>query len=209
MRRITFISCIFFIFSLTSLQAESFLMRYADVSADNIVFTYEDDLWLVPINGGMAKRITRSDGAEVFAKFSPDGSMLAFTANYDGGSDVYVMDVNGGIPKRLTYHPAQDLVIDWFPDGKYILFRSRREWPYRAEMLYKISVNGGIPEKMPVDRAGLASLSPDGKMLAYNRISREFRHWKRHQGGTAQNIWVGNLAIKIRFILLLTAKTGL
>ena len=194
MRRITFISCIFFIFSLTSLQAESFLMRYADVSADNIVFTYEDDLWLVPINGGMAKRITRSDGAEVFAKFSPDGSMLAFTANYDGGSDVYVMDVNGGIPKRLTYHPAQDLVIDWFPDGKYILFRSRREWPYRAEMLYKISVNGGIPEKMPVDRAGLASLSPDGKMLAYNRVSREFRHWKRHQGGTAQNIWVGNLA---------------
>ena len=180
-------------FSIAVIQAESFLMRYADVSAENIVFTYESDLWLVSINGGKAKRITRSNGSEVFAKFSPDGSMLAFTANYDGGSDVYIMDVNGSIPKRLTYHPAQDLVLDWFPDGKHILFRSRREWPYRADMLYKVSVDGGMPEKLPVDRAGLASLSPDGKMLAYNRISREFRNWKRYQGGRAQDIWVGSL----------------
>ncbi|HES59392.1 MAG TPA: hypothetical protein ENO18_03085, partial [Caldithrix sp.] len=175
-------------------RAESFLMRYADVSADNIVFTYESDLWLVSVNGGKAKRITRSNGSEVFAKFSPDGKMLAFTANYDGGSDVYIMDINGGIPKRLTYHPAQDFVLDWFPDGKHILFRSRRAWPYRGDMLYKVSIDGGIPEKMPVDRAGLASISPDGKMLAYNRISREFRNWKRHQGGTAQDIWVGSLS---------------
>ena len=180
--------------SLTSLQAESFLMRYADISADQIVFTYESDLWLVSISGGKAKRITRNNGSEVFAKFSPDGSKLAFTANYDGGSDVYIMDVNGGIPTRLTYHPAQDLVLDWFADGKHILFRSRREWPYRADMLYKVSVDGDIPEKLPVDRAGLASISPDGKMLAYNRVSREFRNWKRHQGGTAQNIWVGSFS---------------
>jgi len=174
-----------------SAYAESHLMRYADVSADRIVFTYEDDLWLVSITGGKAQRITRSDGREGFAKFSPDGSKLAFTASYDGGSDVYIMDTQGAIPKRLTYHPAQDLVLDWFPDGKHILFRSRREWPYRADMLYKVSIDGGIPEKLPVDRAGLASLSPDGKMIAYNRNSREFRTWKRHQGGTAQDIWVG------------------
>jgi tricorn protease len=132
---------IILIFCISAIQAESFLMRYADVSADNIVFTYESDLWLVPIDGGKAKRITRSDGSEVFAKFNADGSVLAFTANYDGGSDVYIMDVNGGIPKRLTYHPAQDLVLDWYPDGKHILFRSRREWPYRADMLYKVSID--------------------------------------------------------------------
>lgn len=178
--------------SFTLVFAESHLMRYADVSRDHIVFTYEGDLWLVSINGGIAKRITRSDGAEIFAKFSPDGSKLAFTGNYDGGSDVYVMDINGSEPVRLTYHPAQDLVLDWFPDGKHILFRSRRAWPYRADMVYQVSLKGGMPEKLPVDRAGLATLSPDGKSIAYNRITREFRHWKRHKGGTAQDIWMGN-----------------
>ncbi|APF17016.1 peptidase S41 [Caldithrix abyssi DSM 13497] len=176
------------------LQAESHLMRFADVSHDYIVFTYENDLWLAPITGGKAKRITRSDGREIFAKFSPDGSKIAFTANYDGGNDVYVMNRDGSEPRRLTFHPASDLVIDWYPDGKHILFRSRREWPYRADKLYKISIDGGMPEKVNVDRAGLAALSPDGKKLAYNRISREFRNWKRYEGGMAQDIWVGTMA---------------
>ena len=190
----TFLSFLLILFfSVHFLLAESHLMRYADVSKDKIVFTYEGDLWLVPITGGTAKRITRSDGSEVFAKFSPDGKMIAFTANYDGGSDVYVMKLDGSEPVRLTYHPAGDLVVDWCPDGKHILFRSRRNWPYRAEKLYRISIDGGAPEVMPVDRAGLASVSPDGKMLAYNRISRELRTWKRYKGGMAQDIWVGSL----------------
>jgi tricorn protease len=193
MKTLNYLITSILLFSCTSLFAEAYLMRFADVSAEHIVFTYENDLWLVPIDGGKAKRITRSEGTEIFAKFSPDGRHLAFTANYDGGSDIYLMDTHGGIPKRLTFHPADDMVLDWFPDGEHILFRSRREWPYRADMLYKVSMNGGMPEKLPVDRAGLASVSEDGKMLAYNRVSREFRTWKRHQGGTAQNIWFGFL----------------
>ena len=193
MRRL-FVITLVIIFSFAFLQAESHLMRYADVSQDYIVFTYEGDLWLVPITGGTAKRITRSEGKEIFAKFSPDGQKIAFTAQYDGNYDVYVMNRDGSEPKRLTFHPASDLVIDWYPDGKHILFRSRRAWPYRADMLYKVSIDGGLPQKVHVDRAGLASLSPDGKKLAYNRISREFRNWKRYKGGMAQDIWVGEIA---------------
>ncbi|MBN2425669.1 MAG: PD40 domain-containing protein [Calditrichaceae bacterium] len=194
MKRSIFILFFIPLMHLSLFGAESHLMRYADVSETHIVFTYEGDLWLAPIAGGLAKRITSDEGSEMFAKFSPDGQMIAYTANYDGGTDVYVMNRDGGVPKRLTYHPAENLVLDWYPDGKHILFRSSREWPFRADMLYKISINGGMPEKLPVDRAGLASLSPDASMLAYNRISREFRTWKRHQGGTAQDIWIGSLA---------------
>lgn len=181
------------IFLSISLIAQPYLMSNADVSKDNIVFSYENDLWLLPINGGMAKRITNSDGTENLAKFSPDGKKIAFTANYDGGSDVYVMDINGGNVKRLTYHASSSYVLDWYPDGKSVLFRSTREYPFRVQKLYKISIDGGMPEKLPIDRGGLASLSPDGKSIAYNNITRENRTWKRHQGGTAQDIWVGNL----------------
>ncbi|MBN2563149.1 MAG: PD40 domain-containing protein [Phycisphaerae bacterium] len=173
--------------------AESHLMRYADVHGDRVVFTYEGDLWLAPTAGGDARRITSDGGSEVLAKFSPDGSLIAFTANYDGGTDVYVMDARGGSPKRLTYHPAGDYVVDWYPDGKSILFRSRRVYPGRGEQIYRVSIDGGMPERLPVDRAGLTALSPDAKSIAYNRMSRESRTWKRHKGGTAQDIWLGSL----------------
>ncbi len=180
----------------SALADEAYLQRFADVSDKAIVFTYENDLWLVPLDGGTAKRITRAEGTEIFAKFSPDGKMIAFTANYDGGNDVYVMEVNGSEPQRLTWHPARDLTLDWYPDGKHILFRSVRNYPTRAQQLYKVSLDGSAPEMLPVDRAGLAALSPDAKFIAYNRGSREFRNWKRHKGGTAQDIWMGSLEKK-------------
>jgi len=176
-----------------SAQAESHLMRLADVSHDQIVFTYENDLWIVPIEGGDARRITNHPGTEMWARFSPDGKWIAFTGQYDGGQDVYVMEARGGVPRRLTYHPALDRVLDWWPDGKWVLFRSNRDWPQRGEEIYRVSIEGGMPERLPVDRAGLAAVSPDGKLIAYNRITREERTWKRYAGGMAQDIWLGSL----------------
>ncbi len=186
-----------FIFSLllfvSSIYAQPYLMHYPDVSETDVVFTWENDLWLVPVEGGIAKRITKLEGREEYAKFSPDGKWIAFTGSYDGGRNVYIMPKNGGVPVQLTWHPSSDVVLDWSPDGKEILFRSRREYPFRNHEVYLVPIDGGTPRKLPVDRAGLASLSPDGKSLAYNRGSRESRTWKRHQGGTAQDIWVGNM----------------
>jgi tricorn protease len=168
-------------------------MRFADVHKDRIVFTYEGDLWLVDAAGGDARRITSDPGEEKYAKFSPDGSLLAFTGNYDGGTDVYVMPAGGGVPRRLTWHPEADNVLDWFPDGRAILFRSRRNWPTRADQVYRVPVDGGMETRLPVDRAGLTAVSPDGSRIAYNRISTEFRTWKRYQGGMAPAIWMGSL----------------
>lgn len=172
----------------------SHLMRFADVHEDRVVFTYEGDLWLASTAGGDARRITNDWGEEQYAKFSPDGTKLAFTANYDGGVDVYVMDAIGGVPERLTWHPAADNVLDWFPDGRHVLFRSRRNYPFRADQIYKLSIDGGTEELLPVDRAGLTAISPDGQRLAYNRISREFATWKKYRGGMAAEIWMGSLA---------------
>ena len=174
-----------------SAPAATHLMRFADVHGDKVVFTYEGDLWLASTAGGDARRITNDPGEERYAKFSPDGSQIAFTANYDGGTDVYVMDAAGGVPKRLTFHPSADNVLGWFPDGKSILFRARRVYPWAADQLYRVPVEGGLEQRLPVDRAGLAALSPDGKSVAYNRISREFATWKRYRGGMAQSIWMG------------------
>lgn len=173
---------------------EARLLRYPDIHNDKIVFTFGGDLWLVASEGGVARRLTTHPGMEVFAKFSPDGSMIAFTAQYDGNMDVYTMPATGGEPKRITYHPGNDMLLDWYPDGKHLLFRSIRESSsYRFNRLFKISIDGGMPELLPLPEGELTALNGDGTKIAYNRLSREFRTWKRYRGGTAQEVWIYDL----------------
>lgn len=176
--------------------SQEHLMRFADVRGDVVVFTYEGDIWKGSIRGGEAYRITSDKGEERYAKISPDGKWIAFTAEYDGGVDVYLMPISGGEPKRLTYHLSADLVLGWTPDSENVLFRTRREYPMRGEQIYTVSINGGNEKKLPVDRGGLASISPDGKYIAYCRLSGENATWKRHEGGDAQEIWMGSLETK-------------
>jgi len=169
------------------------LLPQADISADHIVFTYEADLWLVAREGGVARRLTTGHGLETHARFSPDGQWIAFTGQYDGFDDVYVMPTAGGEPRRLTFHPGRDQVLDWHPDGAHVLFRSSRQHPVGETEFFLVPVAGGLPARVPTDRGALASYSPDGTRLAYNRIPRENRTWKRYEGGMAQDVWLADL----------------
>jgi tricorn protease len=167
-----------------------YVMRFADIGHGHIVFTYEDDLWLVSDSGGAAQRVTSHEGRETGAKFSPDGKQLAFTASYDGGTDIYVMPVGGGVPQRVTFHPGGSILLDWCPDGSSLLFKANRVAPGYSNELYRIEIAGGMAMRLPVDRGDLASVAPDRSGMAYNRIGRHTRTWKRYEGGLAQDIWV-------------------
>jgi tricorn protease len=179
-----------------SVQAapEGRLMRYPDISADKIVFTYGGDLWTVPSEGGLARRLTTHPGMELLAKFSPDGTRIAFTGAYDGNSDAFVMPAEGGEPLRLTFDPSQDIVVDWHPAGEKVLFRSpmlsKTNPGPRYNRLFLIDAKGGFPEVLPLFEGGLTSYSPDGKKIAYNRMETESRTWKRYQGGMQQDVWL-------------------
>jgi len=170
------------------------LLRYPDVHENTIVFVYGGDIWTVSAEGGMASRLTTYPGSESQPKFSPDGKTIAFGASYDGNGDIYSMPIEGGAPERLTYHPDGDAIVDWMPDGKSILFNSGRESnSYRYRRLFSIPADGGLAQALPMPRGGLASASPDGKRLAYNRLFRESSTWKRYKGGMAQDIWIFDL----------------
>ncbi len=173
---------------------ESRLMRYPDIHGDNIVFTHGGDLWVVSANGGTAERLTSHPGSERFAKFSPDGTTIAFTGFYDGNTDLFAVPVEGGIPKRLTFHPFQDLTLDWHPSGDRILFRSMRESKTnpgpRYARLYTVPKDGGVAETLPLFEGELACYSPDASKIAFTRLATESRTWKRYRGGMAPNIWM-------------------
>lgn len=175
-------------------QVNASLFRYPDVSSSHICFVYGGDIWIVPKTGGTATRVTSSMGEESFPRFSPDGKTLAFTANYRGNADVYTMPVAGGVPSRLTWNAFNDRVIDWHPNGKQILFASVRETGVgNVNQLYLLSINGGLPEKLPLPYGELGSFSPDGESIAYvSRITENYP-FKRYRGGLASDVIVFNL----------------
>jgi tricorn protease len=185
------------------------VLRFPAIYKDTVVFSYAGDLYSVPVSGGIARKLTSHPGYEAFARFSPDGKYIAFTAEYDGNREVYLMPAEGGVPVRLTYTPVlsrddisdrmgpNNIVMGWTPDGKNIVFRSRMaEWNDFNGQLYLVPREGGTPEELPLPRGGFCSFSPDGSKLAYNRIFREFRTWKRYRGGMADDIWIFDFKTK-------------
>lgn len=176
------------------------LLRNPGVSKAWIAFSYGGDLWVVDRNGGEARHLTSDIGIETNPYFSPDGSMIAFTGEYDGNEDVYLIPVAGGIPKRLTTHPGRDQVVGWTRDGKRILFRSGRNSWSRFNRLFTVGVDGGLPEEVPLPMAEEGCYSPDGSHLAYVPFTNFPERWeaqrglKHYRGGTASPIWIARLS---------------
>ena len=200
-----------FLASQLYLQAaeEARVLRFPAIYKDQVVFSYAGDLYTVSVNGGTARKLTSHPGYEAFARFSPDGRWIAFTAEYDGNREVYLMPAEGGTPVRLTFTPVltrddisdrmgpNNIVMGWTPDGQKIIFRSRMaEWNDFNGQLYLVPKEGGLPEQLPLPRGGFCSFSPDGSRLAFNRIFREFRTWKRYRGGMVDDIWVYDFKTK-------------
>ncbi len=113
------------------------------------------------------------------------------------------MPAGGGVPQRLTHTATlgrddvsdrmgpNNIVMVWKNDGQSIIFRSRmRSFNSFNGRLYSVARSGGLADELPLPRAGFCSFSPDDKKLAYNRIFREFRTWKRYRGGMADDIWI-------------------
>ncbi|MBI4908460.1 MAG: PD40 domain-containing protein [Acidobacteria bacterium] len=173
---------------------EPLLLQKPTISKSTIVFAYAGDLWNVPREGGNAVRLTSGAGTETDPMFSPDGTRVAFTGEYDGNVDVFVIPASGGVPKRLTWHPSSDRVMGWTPDGKRILFSSARQAFSRYAEMYTVPAEGGIEERLPFPSGYEASMSPDGESIAYEPIGKAFVMWKKYRGGTTTRIWLARMS---------------
>jgi len=180
--------------AMTADSSSHLLLQQPALSRTQVVFVFAGDLWSVPREGGTATRLTSGVGIESHPVFSPDGTQIAFTGEYDGNIDVFVMPAAGGVPQRLTWHPAPDSALAWTPDGKRILFISSREAYSRFAEFFTVPATGGPEEKVSLPMGFEASYSPDGSQLAYGPLPRAFTAWKRYRGGEASKIWLAKLA---------------
>ena len=199
--------------------AQTKLLRFPDIYGDEVVFCYGGDLWTASTQGGRAQRLTAHPGQELFPKFSPDGKWIAFTGQYDGDEQVYVMPATGGVPKQLTYYPAagplpprwgyDHQVYGWTPDGSRVLFRSLRDTDgiENQTALYTVDADGGLPVKLPMPTSGAGDFSPDGAQIVYSPLFRDFRTWKRYEGGWAQDLYIFDLEGHVAKEIAVTVRT--
>ncbi|HOF82916.1 MAG TPA: PDZ domain-containing protein [Candidatus Aminicenantes bacterium] len=170
------------------------MMTQPAVGKSGLAFHYANDLWAADLDGKNVRRLTSDLGIESNPAFSPDGGLIAFSAQYDGNTDVYIVPAAGGVPRRLTWHPGADIVQGFTPDGKAVLFTSARQvFTGRYQQLFTVPVEGGFPEKLRIPNAFRAVYSPDGKKMATNPLSDSFLQWKHYRGGTNSTIWIINL----------------
>ena len=184
-------------------EDETRLLRFPATNGEQIVFTYAGNLFAVDVEGGVARQLTNHMGFEMFPRFSPDGTEIAFTGQYDGNTEVYLIPAGGGEPERITITATlgrddvgdrmgpNNIVMGWHPTEDKVLYRSRkRSFNAFQGQLFLAGRDGDLSEQVSLPRGGFASYSPDGSKLAYNRIFREFRTWKKYRGGMADDVWI-------------------
>jgi tricorn protease len=165
--------------------------RSPAIHGNTIAFTSEGDLWLVGTEGGLARRLTTNPGDETSAVFSPDGTSIAFSADYEGSGEIYTMPADGGLPVRRTYEggggrgAAQP--VGWTPDGK-IIYSTHFFSGLGDAQLATIDNHNQI-QRIPLSQAAQGCYDAAGNTLIFTRLERQPSFTKRYQGGSAENLW--------------------
>jgi tricorn protease len=172
------------------MSKQSGYYRFPTINKQRVVFVCEDDLWSIPVSGGIPARLTANLGEVSHPFLSPDGSSLAFVGREEGHPEVYCMPAEGGAARRLTFLGANTSVVGWSPDGQSILFSSNGGQPFRDIFdLYRISPGGGLPESLQMGLAHNISYGAAGGIVL-GRNTKDLARWKRYRGGTAGVLWI-------------------
>jgi len=162
--------------------------RFPAIHGETIVFTAEGDLWTVPVEGGLARRLTTHPGEETNPHISPDGQTIAFTATYEGPAEVYTMPLTGGLPQRRTYEAESSTASGWTPQGEVVYTTIHYA---TLPHLQSVKINPETKERtlIPLSQASETSFDESGQTVFFVRPADHRNVTKRYTGGTARQIW--------------------
>jgi len=169
-------------------------LRYPHIHNDQVTFVAADDIWLGPVDGGRAWRLTNDRAPVRTPRFSPDGNHIAFVSYRDGHPEVMVIDLADGAVRRLTWWGGQTtLVLGWTPDGRVLVASNAGEANVRHVVVKAVGLDGAA-ERLPYGPAGGVAQHADGQVVLSTPPGRSPAHWKRYRGGTAARLWLGTAA---------------
>ncbi len=202
---------IFYLIALLSLGLQTLATplwtRYPSISPDGktIVFTYQGDLFTVPVNGGDAKLLTTHVAYDFNAVWSPDSKQIAFASNRYGNFDVFVIDAKGGTPKRLTNYSTNEIPTSFSPDGKEVLYNAgiqdlttNVQFPYRLlTELYSVNIDSRKVNQLLSTPAIGATYNADKTKIVYYDLKGYEDVWRKHQqSSVARDLWVFDVKSK-------------
>ena len=190
LKKTTLIVVLATLFVVTAFGSNNMFFRQPSTNGEQITFAYANNIWIVDMEGGEAKRLTTNPARELNPHFSPDGEWIAYTGQYDGNMCVYVIPSRGGEPRRLTWHPGADIVRGWTPDGKVLFTSGRESSPVGYPKFFKVGLDNGLPEALPMHRGYRGSFSPGGKKFAYEMVSPTDEEWRNYRGGQNRPVWL-------------------
>lgn len=164
--------------------------RQPALHGDQVYLVAEGDLWRVGTQGGEAQRLTTHAGQETQPAVSPDGRWLAFTAQYDGGTEIYLMPAAGGVPRRLTWEGGGMKVWGFSAAGE-IVYTGLEGRP--GSQLFALDPQTGQRRALPVGQASDGALSADGKTLYFTRSGLRGDNARQYRGGAIARLWTLDL----------------
>ncbi len=177
------------------LKAQNSLIRMPRISpnAQEMAFSFQGDIWIYNFNSQQTKRLTIHEGYESNPVWNTSGNQLAFSSNRKGANNVFTIKKNGGSPKQLTYYPTADIPYDWTSSNNIVFATTRvLKGPEWDEQIYHVNANGGTPQRFITDLGSMATVSPDGNLVAYVKgackISRE-----DYSGSAQRDVWIYNI----------------
>jgi len=179
------LTCVIFLVAGSLFAIEPHFIQSPAISPDGntVCFTYLSDLWLVPFEGGEAKRLTVSKGTDSNPVFSPDGKRIAFNSNRDGFTGIYLIPSEGGKAECISKEGIT--VIDWFKNGKKLL-GAGYQLPNRTNFM-EVPLDGTHPKLITEIGSTLAKLSPDNKKIVFSY--RGYPTRERYTGSHNGQLW--------------------
>ncbi|MET9729476.1 S41 family peptidase [Streptomyces sp. NPDC006458] len=174
----------------TADSAPSAYLRFPHLHGESVAFTAEDDVWIAPLDGGRAWRVSADNMPVSMPRISPDGTTVAWTSNRDGAPEVHVAPADGGPARRLTYWGStKTQVRGWTPDGRVLALSTHGQATLRRTWARAVPLDGGPAEILPYGPVGDAAFGPATVLLSAP-MGREAAWWKRYRGGTAGKLWI-------------------
>lgn len=165
-------------------------LRFPHPHGELVAFTAEDDVWVAPLDGGRAWRVSADNVPVNHPRISPDGTTVAWTSTRDGAPEVHVAPIDGGPAKRLTYWGSwKTQVRGWTPGGEVLALSTAGQASLRRTWARAVPLDGGPAATLPYGPVGEVAHGPATVLLSAT-MGREAASWKRYRGGTAGKLWI-------------------